>query len=53
MKCIDMMDLLKNIIILSVTNDTFDLKFNLKNLEVDDYEIIFTGLCEECRKDKK
>lgn len=34
-------------------DDTFDLKFNLKNLEVNDYEIIFTGLCEECRKDKK
>ena len=31
----------------------FKLKFNLENLEVDDYEIIFTGLCEYCRKDKK
>jgi ferric uptake regulator, fur family len=34
-------------------DEKFNLKFNLKNLEVDDYEIIFTGLCEDCRKDKK
>lgn len=34
-------------------DDTFDFKFDLKNLKVDDYEIIFTGYCEECREEEK